>query len=167
MIKAFGVSIVLLLAAAPASAEEESASVRFDQLKKLEGDWAAQTSDGRERHISYRVIARGSVLVERWLGAGDRETMTVFHMDGGRLLATHYCGQGSQPRFTFASSPSQGRMDFVFLDVTNLPEPAQSHQHAFSIEVDPSGRVVRSETYRSGGQDETETLVFTRLSASN
>ena len=46
--------------------------------------------------------------------------ITMFHMDGSRLLMTHYRGAGNQPRMTGTLSPDGKSVTFDFLDATNL-----------------------------------------------
>lgn len=146
-------------------AAEMLAADRFEQLKALEGDWSGQSDSGRAWRLSYKPIANGTVLVERWTSTSGKETMTVFHMDGARLLATHYCGQGNQPRLALVSPPSEARMAFRFVDATNLPDPEASHQHAMTVEAEGPDRLVRTETYRARGHEETDRIVFTRLAS--
>ncbi len=35
---------------------------------------------------------------------GPENMITMFHMDGDRLLMTHYCGAGNQPRMKLVAS---------------------------------------------------------------
>ncbi len=46
------------------------------------------------------------------LGRGPENMITMFHRDGDRLLMTHYCGAGNQPRMKVTSSigPGAGHM---------------------------------------------------------
>src|SRR5262249_23574462 len=70
----------------------------FARLKTLAGDWEARTEKGSVIRVSYRLVSNDSVLVQSFVTGSGKETMTVFHADGARLLATHYCAQGNQPR---------------------------------------------------------------------
>jgi hypothetical protein len=60
---------------------------------------------------------------------GHGETMvSMFHLDGpNRLLMTHYCATGNQPRMTASASPDGKTITFNFLDVTNLATPDAGH----------------------------------------
>ena len=119
----------------------------FSRLGKLTGSWSGTTSSGKTHHVSYRTTAAGSVLVETWtLGAG-RESMTLYALDGERLLATHYCPQGNQPRLAYTGTDAQGRAQFRFVDGTNLHVPGGSHQQAFWIRLDGEREFSRGETY--------------------
>jgi hypothetical protein len=53
----------------------------------------------------------------------------MIHMDGGRLLLTHYCAAGNQPRMQASASPDGKTITFNFLDATNLASPEAGHMH--------------------------------------
>lgn len=64
---------------------------------RLPGTWQAST-DGRTVSVRYRVVSRGSALLETFVTASGTETVSVYHPDGDGLMVTHYCAQGNQPR---------------------------------------------------------------------
>ena len=97
--------------------------------------------------MAFRQSAGDSVLVETWTLASGRESMTLYTLDGERLLATHYCPQGNQPRLQFAGTDANGRWQFRFLDGGNLHVPGKSHQQAFWLKLDADGSFERGETY--------------------
>lgn len=70
----------------------------LDEFRGRDGRWVAQRPDGSTVTLHYRTIAGGSVVVETWQGGTPAETQTVYHLDRGALVATHYCAQGNQPR---------------------------------------------------------------------
>ena len=136
----------------------------FQQLKSLVGEWRGQRPDGREVGVTYRLSARDTVLVETWhLGPG-RESLTVYHLDGSELMATHFCPQGNQPRLRM-SRAAGSRFDFTFHDATGL-EPGQAVQHDFWIEIGADGTITRSETYVQGDKSESETIRYERVKTS-
>lgn len=152
--------IALLLAVQTAP---DDGVVEFGRLKAMVGEWEGRTQTGRRLRASYRLIANGTVLIETWTSSGERQTQTVYFMDGAALLATHYCAQGNQP--TLAWRPASGTEEarFVFRSATNLPDPAASHQVAFSIRMLDPDHVWRSETYEAAGVAEAEEAQMTRV----
>ena len=107
--------VVLLSTLAPAASDGSQA---FAKLKSLEGSWSGKTADGRAVQVSNRVTSGGSVLMSEITGKEDM--ITMFHLDGGRLLLTHYCAAGNQPRMVATLSPDGKSITFDFLDATNL-----------------------------------------------
>jgi len=111
------------------NAAAESAQSGFEQFKKLDGQWIGRSTKGWEETITFKTIAKGSVVVENSFDAHPNETMmTMFHLDGSRLLLTHYCVAGSQPRLAATAFDDAGRtVTFTFLDATNLPSRDKGH----------------------------------------
>ena len=156
----------LLLAglfALSAQAAEPAAADRFERLKTLAvGEWQGETANGATLRVDYKTISRGSALVEIWQPGTRAETMTVFHRDGDRVLATHYCAQGNQPRLALR----QDGADFAFeyLDATNLQD-GTSHLHRLVLAPATDGGLQRDETYRGASGEETSRLRLRRVAA--
>lgn len=143
----------LLIATAfvlPAHADDTAPRAAFDGLKHLVGDWKS-TKTGSSTTVNYRVIANGSTLIESWTMSPTRQSMTVYTLDGDRLIATHYCPQGNAPRLQLTRTDNDGAHHFLFFDGANLQDPAGSHEHAFRIRLDASGTLTRNEVYIRNG----------------
>jgi hypothetical protein len=136
----------------------------FTRLRSLVGDWQGRTESGRTFGVIYRLIANDTVLVESWTMSPTRTSMTVYHMDGEALVATHYCPQGNQPRLQYRTESSNERLHFTFRDATNLPDPNTAHQHEFWIRFHADGSFERSETYVENGEAGSEAAIYTRIS---
>ncbi len=144
-------SILISLGLAGASASavaQSSAQLVFDQIKKLEGNW--HSTKGKTT-VNYALMANGNTVVETWTMSPTRQSMTVYTMDGERMLATHYCPQGNAPRLYFAKTDEDGSHHFEFLDGANLQNLDGSHEHAFWIRMNLPDHLVRSETYIANG----------------
>jgi hypothetical protein len=137
-----------------------SGATAFDKLKTLVGTWCGTTPGGRPVGVTYRLSAGGSALVETWDLGPQREALTIYHLDGAELMATHFCPHGNQPRLKMTRAVGQ-KLDFSFHDATGLL-PGQGVQQAFWIEVG-ADRFTRSETYLQDGRSETETIAYERL----
>jgi hypothetical protein len=110
------------------------ASTAFARLKTLVGEWESQTESGKTR-LTYELTAAGTALVERESGDKMPAMTTVYFLDGDRLLLTHYCMVGNQPRMLARSyKPETGELRFEFLDATNLAKPDAGHMHNASIQ---------------------------------
>ena len=93
----------------------------FDQLKSLAGNWEGKGSDGSAVEVSFKVMGNGSSVVSEINSHKHGDNMvSVFHMDKDRLLITHYCGAGNQPRMQATTSPDGKTITFNFVDGTNI-----------------------------------------------
>lgn len=129
---------------------ESFALQSFKQLSALQGTWQGSYQNGSSHQVEYKLMSRGSILVETWTMSPTSQSMTVYHLDGDRLFATHYCPQGNQPRLALDKAKSKdGLLQFNFVDGNNLNNPKKSHQYQFQIRLKPDGSFSRSENYRN------------------
>jgi hypothetical protein len=108
----------------------------FDQLKTLEGKWTAKGPQGQTMVVSLRMTAGGSALMHETHGEGPENMVTMIHMDGDRLLLTHYCGAGNQPRMKLIASDAKSAT-FEFIDGTNIAPGAGHMQRVTFSQSDP------------------------------
>jgi hypothetical protein len=121
-----GMSLLLVLAATAVAVESDAQS-SFDKLKTLAGSWQGKTISGQPVDVTFRVTSGGSAVLSEIMG--EENMITMFHLDGDRLLLTHYCGTGNQPRMKATASPDGKTLTFEFLDATNLGSPQAGHMH--------------------------------------
>ncbi len=110
-----------------AALAQSDAQKSFATLKSLAGSWQGKGSNGQPVEVAYRVTSNGSALMSEIKSEDDM--ITMFHVDGDRLLLTHYCGAGNQPRMKATASPDGKTVAFEFLDATNLASPQAGHMH--------------------------------------
>jgi hypothetical protein len=140
----------------PVPASEHAAWDRIADA--LPGQWRA-TWEGRAVDVSYRLTARGSVLLETWMPGTSAETITAYHHDGARVMLTHYCAQGNQPRLRLASV-DEGTLVFRRFDATNLqPDAAALAELVLDLDGDT---LTRTDVYAQGEEEDRTTLVFVR-----
>jgi hypothetical protein len=129
-------------------------------VDRLPGTWVATTERGSSLEVGYRVVSRGSALLETFGAAAAEQTLSVYHRDGRALMLTHYCAQGNQVRLR-ATEASDSRVTFVYVDATNV-DPSQSVMHELTFVLGPD-TLERTEVYRaSDGTRETSVLHFVR-----
>jgi len=106
---------------------QSDAQKSFDEMKSLTGSWEGKNSQGELVQVTYRMTAGGSALMSEIVGHGEN-MISMINFDGpNRLLLTHYCAVGNQPRMQ-ASAASDGKtITFNFLDATNLDNPQSGH----------------------------------------
>ena len=122
----------------PSAAPKSDADKTFDQLKTLAGTWEGVVKtfpqqpgmDGKLMNISFRVTSMGHTLMHEMSGTGrPDDPITMFVVDGDRLLLTHYCAVGNQPRMVASLSADGKSVIFDFLDATNLVAPHTGHMN--------------------------------------
>lgn len=160
---------ILMLATAATAANKTAdpppdAQAAFDRLKTLAGEWDAETPMGKAR-LTFEIIASGTALVERETVSGMPPMLTVYHLDGNRLILTHYCMLGNQPRMQARQfDPSTGELDFEFLDATNLPSSRAAHMHNLKIHFAGNNHFTNDvEFYENGERKNTESVQYTRV----
>jgi hypothetical protein len=128
------VALLALAATMAAAARQEDQKPQensaFDQLKTLSGDWTATTLEGGKEMsapVTFRLASGGSVLMSDLAPGMAHEMITMFHRDGGDLLATHYCLTGNQSRMRAVPNADPNVISFELKDITNLPAPAAPH----------------------------------------
>jgi hypothetical protein len=156
-------AVLLLLgppeaAAAPPSQTDDLAArsrALYERLKTLEGSWRGRSTKGWTETGTYRTIAGGSVVMNTSFDAHPNETMiTMYHLDGDRLLLTHYCVARNQPRLLATEiSPDLSRVVFTFLDATNLPTRDVGHMDQCVIEFDGPDRFTEQWTWYAKGRE--------------
>jgi hypothetical protein len=151
------ISLFLLLAATAALAQT-SAQKSFDQLKALTGSWEGKNAEGKPLRVSFRETAGGSALMSEIMGEGHENMISMIHLDGPhRLLMTHYCGAGNQPRMSATTSPDGKSITFDFFDATNLATPDAGHmQRAVFTIVDPNHHTEDWTFYAGPGKEMKE-----------
>jgi len=130
-------SIILLLTAT-AALTQTAAQKSLDQLKTLTGSWEGKNAQGKPVQVSFRDTAGGSALMSEIMGKGPEDMISMFHLDGpNRLVLTHYCSAGNQPRMAATASPDGKTITFNFFDATNLESPDAGHmQRVIFIMID-------------------------------
>ena len=133
------VAMMIVFSASLVMAQSD-AHKSFDLLKGLEGNWAGKNQQGQAIEVTFRMTAGGSALMSEIHGHGPENMITMFHMDGDRLLMTHYCGAGNQPRMKVISADAKS-VSFEFFDGTNIG-PGDGHmQHVTFTEPDADHHV--------------------------
>ena len=136
----------------PKSDKANDAAAAFARLKELVGEWEHASKGGKAR-MSYELAAGGTALIERESMPNMPPMLTVYYVDGDRLLLTHYCMAGNQPRMQARRiNAAAGEIDFDFLDATNLPSPAAGHMHSAKIRLADNDHFSSEWTYFENGE---------------
>ena len=129
MRKGLVIAGVLLLAPGLAVFAGDDSGV-MKKLAALEGDWMLLDEEGRETDVvgsTFRLTAGGSALVETMFPNDGHEMVNMYHADGDRVLMTHYCAAGNQPRLVVEATDDENRLELRFESITNLATPETTY----------------------------------------
>ena len=148
----FALGLVLALslsAAAQSAAVQSDAQKSFAQLKTLAGSWEGRVTtvppeadiEGKLMQVSLRVTSMGHTLMHEATGSGrPDDPITMFVVDGERLLLTHYCDADNRPRMVGKMSPDGKTVEFEFLDISGNLQYGHM-QHAVFTMIDANHHI--------------------------
>ncbi len=128
--KYVGAVLAGLIALSGGNAAAEADGV-MAKLLALEGEWTFLDENGTDTGVVgtvFKPTANGSALSEVMMPGGDHEMLNVYHADGDRVLMTHYCAAGNQPRMEVVTA-GEDRLELRFESITNLAHEGANHMH--------------------------------------
>lgn len=105
----------------------------LEKMKSLVGTWLKVDENGKTTDEVASVIkltAGGSAVVETIFPGQPMEMVSVYTVDGGDLVMTHYCVLGNQPRMKADPKSPEGTIKFDFVGGSNLDVNKDRHMHA-------------------------------------
>ena len=124
------------------SAQTESKKA-FAKLKTLTGTWQG-TIMNIPIHFTIRAASSGTAILHEGNTSADsppKQEITMFYLDGDRLLATHFCDAGNRSRFEGKLSPDEKAIEFSFVDVTGSKRGGYLKDMVFTM-IDADNHVV-------------------------
>jgi len=120
-----------LTLAATASFAQTDAQKAFTALKSMPGTWEGKSEMGPVQ-VNFKVTSGGSAIMSEIVGKEDM--ISMFNLDGpNRLLLTHYCAMGNQPRMQASVSQDGKTITFTYVDATNLATPDAGHMQTMVL----------------------------------
>jgi hypothetical protein len=155
------VTIAIVLCASFALAQS-STQKSFATLKTLDGNWEGKNNQGQPLKVSFRETSGGSALMSEIHGHGPENMVSMIHMDGDRLMMTHYCGAGNQPRMKATLSPDGKSVSFDFIDATNLSSPDAGHMNHVVFAMTDADHHTEEWTFLDHGKEMKELFTLQR-----
>jgi hypothetical protein len=137
----FALSLAVLTLSTMVFAQSD-AQKSFDEMKSLAGAWEGRLTvvppqpdlDGKVMQVSLRVTSMGHTLMHEATGSGrPDDPITMFVVEGDRLLLTHYCDADNRPRMVGKMSPDGKTVDFEFLDVSGNLQYGHMQHATFTV----------------------------------
>ena len=160
--------LLLLVSLGWLGAEEPRAKIEanpaFEKMKNLAGKWggsAMEKGKAQPTNARFQLISDGSAVMG-WLNEGIADEMvTMFHMDGKDLMATHYCAAHNQPRMVLVNGGDPNKLTFKFKDGTNIA-PGAGHMNQVTFVIDGPGHHAEDWVYLDKGKETTAHFDFKR-----
>jgi hypothetical protein len=148
---------VLVVFTCAAAGAQSGAQKSYAQIKSLDGAWEGKTSEGKPVKVSFRSTAGGSSVMSEIMGMGHEDMVTMFYLDGpDKLMLTHYCGAGNQPRMRASVSPDGKTLTFDFVDATNLASLEDGHMNRVAFSMLDANHHTEEWTFVDHGKDMKE-----------
>jgi hypothetical protein len=148
------VTLFALLVYASPGLAQSSPQLSFAVLKSLQGNWQGKDSLGHPVNATFRLTGKGSALMSEYAEPDQNEDMiSMFHVDGDRLLMTHYCSAGNQRGMKATASPDGKTITFDLVDATNLASSEAGHMRRLVIKILSPKQHTEEWTYENGKDD--------------
>jgi len=135
--KRYGILLLFIAAIAMSTHSalaQNKANGGFDKLKSLAGEWQGKKSDGSAVTVSYQVVSGGNSVMEMIEPGAEPSMVTIYHTNGDKLMMTHYCSVGNQPRMSAPAPAGEVKsLNFTFVDATNMAKPTEAHMHSLAM----------------------------------
>jgi hypothetical protein len=140
---------------------QNSSSKGFEKIKSLAGKWEGKGHDNQMTSVSYEIISGGNAVMESLNEGEDDNMITIYHLDGDKLIMTHYCSSGNQPRMK-AEMMDDNSINFTFAEATNLAKTSDGHMHKLSFNFVDNNNFTQTWTWSEDGKEMPATFNWTR-----
>src|SRR6058998_1469194 len=117
--------LLLLMMLSTAAFAQSDAQKTFEKIKALSGTWEGkatmdmpvpEAAEHSVMHVMLRTTSRGNAVMHEMTSAGPEDPVTMFYLDEGRFLLTHYCDAGNSLR------QHMHHAKFTFIDANHHTE---------------------------------------------
>ena len=151
------------------AAAEAPGDARFEFLKGLSGTWSGVPGEDGSPGITFEfnVTAGGSAVEVREMAGTPMEMVTLYHLDGSDLVATHYCMLGNRPVLNAADRLKDGALAF---ECSGTPGGSASHDeqhvHGWTLALAEDGTLhIDVKIAAEGETAESPSFVLSRQAA--
>jgi len=113
--------------------------------------------------VNYRVTSGGSAVEETIMKGTEHEMVSMYHLDGDKLVMTHYCMLGNQPHLVARRSSDPHVIAFDFAGATNMRSANDPHMHDMQLTVKDKNHIESTwEGYKDGKPEHAAHFELTR-----
>jgi hypothetical protein len=141
--------VVALITVSTLVLAQPDAKKSLEAMKTFAGSWEGavtldppqpEMSDGKPIHVSLRVTSRGNAVVHEMQESGTPldakrydHPVSMFYVEGDRLLLTHYCDAGNRPRMAGKVAPDGKKVEFDFVDLSGSNQYGHMNHAVFTV----------------------------------
>jgi len=164
-VQARGVDSVETAVLARTSLGEGGAAI--ERMKSLLGTWKGKDQHGNRVDVTYSMVADSTAMMESLDIGGTKESMvTVYTLDGGNTVLTHYCSMGNQPRMKLdAASSSDDALMYRYVDATNVKSDRDPRMHDLTLRFRDRNHFSQEWFLRIEGKSTSAVYEFDRVIA--
>ncbi len=145
----------VVLAAGSAFAQTD-AQRAFATVKNLPGTWEGKGAERQPLHVTFKLTGGGSAVMSE-IVVPNEDMVSMIHLDGpDKLLLTHYCAVGNQPRMLASVSTDARTITFNYVDATNLQSPDAGHMQRMVLTVLDENHHIEEWTFVDHGKTHKE-----------
>jgi hypothetical protein len=154
---------------APANDAEARANAAFGRVKGLAGEWQSVGPNGQHSRLTYQLISGSSTVMERFssdaLPPKSGEMVTMYYIERGELVLTHYCIANNQPHLRATLyDPRSGELNFDFVNGANIASGNEGHMHSLKIHFIDNDHFSSEWQFMQGGLPKSRAIAqFTRV----
>ena len=139
----------------------------FDKLKGLVGTWkgTAEMGGGKPMEVTntFELTSNGTAILEKVCAGSPHEMVSVYHAEGGKMMMTHYCSLGNQPKMTLMKSTDDSLV-FAMKGTSGIKSAKDMHMHAMTITWKDKDHITENWSMYNEGKDQgAKPFVLTRV----
>jgi hypothetical protein len=165
--------LAAILTAVVTFAESESQTTitpkaAFEKLKGLAGEWHGTEGEKDKGHpaaVTYRTTSGGSAVMETLFPGSDHEMVTLYHLDGDKLVLTHYCMLANQPKMALTGKSTADELVFDFAGGSNVRPMKDMHMHSLRLRFENKDAITTEwDMFDAGQKVDSKKFFLTRKS---
>ncbi|HEX4946936.1 MAG TPA: hypothetical protein VFZ34_09740 [Blastocatellia bacterium] len=125
----------------------------FEKMKALAGSWQGKIMD-ISINVTIRPTSSGTAILHEATtdgGGPPNHEITMFYVEGDRLLTTHFCDAGNRTRLEGKMSPDAKTIEFNFLDVVGSTKGGLVKRMVFTL-IDANKHLVEFTFIKPDGE---------------
>jgi hypothetical protein len=128
------------------------AEALFGRLKTLAGTWTWQQEGKTTNALQTRVSAAGSAVIETMFPGEPHEMTNIYTLDGDKVVVTHYCASGNQPRMQASGESKPGVAAFVLRDALAVDAATGDYMGGLTVTLPDADHLVQEWQHFEAGK---------------